>query len=121
LPKTAIGKNEGIRLMGQINTTNLPDYLPEARRAETKVDINNVPQTSVPQTSVPQTSAPQASALQDDSQLTKLSSVLNSSKKGASAMRSQLSPVVTKVQSGTYEVDPLQVSRRIVGESLASR
>jgi anti-sigma28 factor (negative regulator of flagellin synthesis) len=54
-------------------------------------------------------------------QLTKLSGVLNSLKNGASAMRSQLVQVMTAVRSGTYQVDPLQVSRSIVGESIAAR
>jgi anti-sigma28 factor (negative regulator of flagellin synthesis) len=54
-------------------------------------------------------------------QLTKLSGVLNSLKKGASTMRSQLVQVMSAVQSGSYEVDPAQVSRSIVSESLAAR
>jgi anti-sigma28 factor (negative regulator of flagellin synthesis) len=99
--------------MGQINTTNLPEYLSEPRQAGTKLR-SNTDTTSSAQTS-------QASAPQDDLQLTKLSGVLNSLKKGASTMRSQLVQVMSAVQSGSYEVDPAQVSRSIVSESLAAR
>ena len=60
-------------------------------------------------------------APQDDLQLTKFSGVLNSLKKGAFSMRTQSTQVMGAVQSGTYEVDPLQVSRNIVAESIASR
>jgi anti-sigma28 factor (negative regulator of flagellin synthesis) len=35
-------------------------------------------------------------------------------------MRSQAAQVMKAVRSGTYQVDPLQVSRSIVGESLVS-
>ena len=96
--------------MGQINTTNLPQYVSDARLAGTKPTNN---QTTG--------SASEAASPQDEMQLTKLSSVLNSLKKGASAMRSQVAQVMASVRSGTYEVDPIQVSRSIVGESLASR
>ena len=99
--------------MGQINTTNLPEYVSETRQAGTKLR-SNTDTTGSAQTS-------QAIVPQDDLQLTKLSGVLNSLKKGASAMRSQLVQVMSAVQSGTYEVDPAQVSRSIVSESLAAR
>jgi anti-sigma28 factor (negative regulator of flagellin synthesis) len=111
LPKAAIEKNKGICLMGQINTTNLPEYISDTRQAGT----NSKKSGTAPAVALP------ASAPQDDMQLTKLSGVLNSLKKGASSMRSQLVQVMSAVQSGTYEVDPIQVSRSIVGESLASR
>jgi len=94
--------------MGQINTTSLPEYVSETRQAATKLNTSNE-QTGL------------AVAPQDALQLTKLSGVLNNFKKSASAMRSQLTQVMGAVRSGTYQVDPLQVSRRIVGESLASR
>ena len=55
----------------------------------------------------------------DDFQLTKLSSVLNGLRKGASVMRAQFVQAMNAVKSGTYQVDPMQVSRRIVGDSLA--
>jgi anti-sigma28 factor (negative regulator of flagellin synthesis) len=109
----AINQDKGICLMAQINSTNLPEYVPETRLAGTKVRTNNETSGSV--------AAPLANAPQDDLQLTKLSSVLNSLKRGAFAMRSQLTQVMGAVQNGTYEIDPLQVSKSIVGESLASR
>jgi len=99
--------------MGQINTTNLPAYVTEARQAATKLRSNTDTTGSA--------WASQANVPQDDLQLTKLSGVLNSLKKGASAMRSQVLQVMSAVQGGTYEVDPVQVSRSIVSESLAAR
>ena len=66
------------------------------------------------------TATPSPDGPQDELQLTKFSGVLSSLKKGASSMRSQLTQVMAAVQSGTYEVDSLQVSRNIVAESLAS-
>jgi anti-sigma28 factor (negative regulator of flagellin synthesis) len=113
LPKTAIERKKGICLMGQINTTNLPDYAPGTRLAGTDVKTT----TDTAGSTVTQ----RALAPQDDLQLTRLSGVLNSLKKGASAMRSQLVQVMAAVQNGTYEIDSMQVSRSIVGESLASR
>ncbi len=99
--------------MGKINTTNLSDYASNVRLSGKDVKASSDAASAAPalQTSVPQ----------DDLQLTKLSGVLNSLKKGATSMRSQLVQVMTAVRSGTYEVDPLQVSKRIVGESLALR
>jgi anti-sigma28 factor (negative regulator of flagellin synthesis) len=99
--------------MGQINTTNLPQYVSDARPAATNLKAGDDVAGSA---QLLETNAPQ-----DDLQLTKLSSVLNSLKKGASVMRSQVGQVMTSVRSGTYQVDPMQVSRSIVGESLASR
>ena len=60
-------------------------------------------------------------APEDASQLTKLSSVLNGLKRGASAMRAQVTHAMTAVRSGDYHVDPLQVSRSIVLDSMARR
>jgi hypothetical protein len=53
-------------------------------------------------------------------QLSNLSSVLNGLEHGASAMRRQGQQLMRAVRSGTYEVDPLQLSRRIIGDALAS-
>jgi hypothetical protein len=53
-------------------------------------------------------------------QLSKLSSVLNGLEDGASAMRRQAQQLMRAVRSGTYNVDALQLSRRIVGDTLAS-
>jgi len=99
--------------MGQINTTNLPQYVSDARPAATNLKAGDDLAGSAP--------LPEINAPQDDLQLTKFSTVLNSFKKGASVMRSQVSHVMTSVRTGTYQVDPMQVSRSIVGESLASR
>jgi len=51
-------------------------------------------------------------------QLSKLSSVLNGLDHGASAMRRKAQELMKAVRSGTYEVDPVQLSRRIVGDAL---
>lgn len=58
---------------------------------------------------------------EDASQLTKLSSVLNGLKLGATQMREQVMHAVAAVRSGEYHVDPLRVSRSIVLDSLARR
>jgi hypothetical protein len=67
----------------------------------------------------PKDAAPQAP--EDASQLTKLSSVLNGLKRGASAMRAQVTHAMAAVRSGDYHVDPLQVSRSIVMDSMVHR
>jgi anti-sigma28 factor (negative regulator of flagellin synthesis) len=53
-------------------------------------------------------------------QLSKLSSVLNGLEYGASAMRRRAQQLMRAVRSGTYTVDALKLSRRIVGDTLAS-
>jgi len=60
-------------------------------------------------------------APEDASQLTKLSSVLNGLKLGATQMRAHVMHAMAAVRSGEYQVDPLQVSRSIVLDSLARR
>ena len=60
-------------------------------------------------------------APEDATQLTKLSSVLNGLKRGATAMRAQVMQAMSAVRSGDYNIDPLQVSRSIVLDSLACR
>ena len=52
-------------------------------------------------------------------QLRKLSSVLNGLESGASAMRNQVHKTMIAVQSGTYQIDLLQLSRRIIYEALS--
>jgi anti-sigma28 factor (negative regulator of flagellin synthesis) len=99
--------------MGQINSTNLPQYVPDSGAAGSKpkpADGTGNP-----------TNAGEAYAPQDDLQLTRLSSVLNTLKKGANAMRSQVVQIMGAVRNGTYQVDSIQVSRSIVGDSLSSR
>lgn len=51
-------------------------------------------------------------------QLTRLSSVLNGLENGATAIRRHTQEATLAVKSGTYSVDPVQLSRRIVGETL---
>ncbi len=53
-------------------------------------------------------------------QLSKLSSILNGLEGGASAIRRHVVEAMRSVRSGTYRIDPLQLSRRIVGEALGS-
>jgi len=67
----------------------------------------------------PKDAAPQAP--EDASQLTKLSSVLNGLKLGTTQMRAHVMHAMDAVRSGDYHVDPLQVSRSIVLDSLARR
>ena len=45
---------------------------------------------------------------------------MNGLEQGASAMRRRAQQLMRAVRSGTYEVDPLKLSRRIVGDTLAS-
>lgn len=56
----------------------------------------------------------------DAFQLSRLSSVLNGLESGASAMRRHAQEAMRAVRSGTYKVDPVQLSRRIVGEALGA-
>jgi hypothetical protein len=52
------------------------------------------------------------------SQLNKLSSVINGLNKGAKAIRSHMTVASGAVRSGTYRVDPLQISQRIIRDCL---
>ena len=56
----------------------------------------------------------------DGAQLSKLSSVLNGLENGASAIRRHVQQAMSAVRGGTYKVDPLQLSKRIIGEALGS-
>jgi hypothetical protein len=87
--------------MGRINTTNLPDYVPEGKPPDARVH-------TISKTLNDTLSIYKIFLLQDDVQLTRLSNVLNGSARVRGA-----------VQSGTYRVDPLAVSRSIVGACLA--
>src|SRR5437868_15209415 len=97
--------------MGQINTTNLPDYAPEAQPANARTKTGEILNNAAP--------ASETLASQDEFQLTRLSNVLNGLKRSAAMMRSQAAHVMSAVRSGTYQVDPLAVSRSIVGDCLA--
>ena len=97
--------------MGQINTRNLPTYAPDTQGAGGRQKAS--------EGAIGTAVALEVTEPQDDLQLTKLSTVLNGLKKGASAMRSQVSQVMSAVRSGSYQVDSLAVSRSIVGDSLA--
>jgi hypothetical protein len=59
-------------------------------------------------------------AVTDGTQLSKLSSVLNGLEQGASAMRRRATQLMLAVRADTYEVDPLKLSRRIVGDTMGS-
>jgi hypothetical protein len=59
-------------------------------------------------------------AVTDGAQLSKLSSVLNGLERGASAMRRRTRQLMRAVRADTYEVDPLKLSRRIIGDTVAS-
>jgi anti-sigma28 factor (negative regulator of flagellin synthesis) len=95
--------------MGQINSTNLPNYVPDAPGAGGKQRASESAGATSAAPEMPQ----------DDMQLTKLSTVLNSLKKGATVMRNQVTQVMGAVRSGSYQIDALAVSRSIVGDSLA--
>jgi anti-sigma28 factor (negative regulator of flagellin synthesis) len=58
------------------------------------------------------------SASSDAVQLSKLGSVLNGLENGATLMRRHVQQAMSAVRGGTYRVDPLQLSKRIVGEAL---
>lgn len=57
---------------------------------------------------------------QDTAQLSKLSSILNGLEGGAQIMQRHVQEARVAVKAGTYSVDPVQLSRRIVGEALRS-
>jgi|GEM_PF-6856059 anti-sigma28 factor (negative regulator of flagellin synthesis) len=56
-------------------------------------------------------------ALQDE--LVKLGSVLNGLETGARQMRQKVCDLATRVRSGNYTIDALELSRRIVQECLS--
>lgn len=100
--------------MGEISTIhNRPDAATDLRNTRAER------QASEASHSASKDAAQQAP--EDASQLTKLSSVLNGLKRGASAMRAQVTHAMTAVRAGDYHVDPLQVSRSIVLDSMARR
>jgi anti-sigma28 factor (negative regulator of flagellin synthesis) len=102
-------------LMGEISTiNNRPGAATDVRSAQAERDTSGAILTTTSKEAAQQAS-------EDASQLTKLSSVLNGLKRGASAMRAQVTHAMAAVRSGDYHVDPLQVSRRIVLDSLAWR
>lgn len=55
---------------------------------------------------------------QDGLQLSRLSSVLNGLEGGAQIMQQHLQQTSHSIKAGTYSIDPMQLSRRIVGEAL---
>ena len=56
----------------------------------------------------------------DGAQLSKLSSVLNGLENGATAMRRHVQQAMSAVRHGTYRVDAVRLSKRIVGEALGA-
>jgi hypothetical protein len=108
--------------MGQINTNNMPEYVPSTRGpgAQQVRATDGVGETAIATAGAASTAAAaEINAPQDDLQLTRLSGVLNSFKKSATAVRSQVTQVMGAVRGGTYQVDPMAVSRSIVGDALA--
>jgi hypothetical protein len=100
--------------MGEINTIN--------NRPGAATDVRSAQAERLTSRALPALSKEAAQrAPEDASQLTKLSSVLNGLKRGASAMRAQVTHAMEAVRSGDYRVDPLQVSRSIVLDSMAWR
>ena len=51
-------------------------------------------------------------------QLFQLGAVLNGLETGAGKIHRRIGQVMAAVKSGTYEIDPVQLSRRIVGDTL---
>ena len=102
-------------LMGEISTINNP---PDVATDLRSTRIEHHPPGSIHPASK---DAAQQAPPEDASQLTKLSSVLNGLKRGATAMRAQVTQAMGAVRSGDYHVDPLQVSRSIVLDSMAWR
>ncbi|MGA8025957.1 MAG: hypothetical protein WB992_02350 [Bryobacteraceae bacterium] len=76
------------------------------------IKSRNIEKTAEP----PDTTAETTQAVQ----LSRLSSILNGLESGASAMHRHLQHAMSAVRSGTYKVDPLQLSRRIVGDAVGS-
>jgi hypothetical protein len=54
----------------------------------------------------------------DSIQLSNLSSVLNGLEGGAQVMQRHANEAIRAVRAGTYRVDPIKLSKRIVGEAL---
>lgn len=54
----------------------------------------------------------------DGAQLSRLSSVLNGLEGGAALMRGHVQQAMRAVRSGTYQVEAMKLSRRIVGEAM---
>jgi anti-sigma28 factor (negative regulator of flagellin synthesis) len=97
--------------MGQINTTNLPVNVPDTIAAGSASRVTASPAP---------TSNAAADQIQSQDQLhfTKLSSVLNNWKQGTTKTRAKVGQVMSAVRSGSYQIEPQQVSRSIVNDSL---
>jgi len=63
-------------------------------------------------------SSPESIPQDAEFQLSKLSSVINGLNRGATVIRSHINAASGAVQAGTYSVDPLRVSERIVRDCL---
>ncbi len=86
---------------------------PQPRQSETGTVKSETP----PSIGTAQTSN-RVPASSDAVQLSKLGSVLNVLENGATMMRHHVQQAMSAVRGGTYRVDPLQLSKRIVGEAL---
>jgi hypothetical protein len=106
--------------MAQVSSISpLPD--PNSHLQSVKSGSANSPSKNTPAT-VPagvQSDEAQPSALQ--AQLTRLSGVLNGLQQTAASTRAQYVQAYNQVKSGTYTVNPLDVSRSIVNELLSAQ
>jgi hypothetical protein len=66
----------------------------------------------------PSAVADDATSSSYQTQLTRLSSILNGLQLGATQIRSQYLNAASQVKAGTYQLDPLQISRSIVSDLL---
>lgn len=79
--------------------------------------MTNLATTSIDPGTAPETLMQHTEAVQ----LSMLSSVLNGLEGGASLMRRHAQEAMHAVRSGTYVVDPIQLSRIIVREALGAQ
>ena len=80
------------------------------------LNMSDIKMSDVEKNTAPDTTAETAQTVQ----LSRLSSILNGLESGASAMRRHVQQAMSAVRSGSYKVDPLQLSRRIIGETVGS-
>lgn len=85
----------------------------------TKTAAANKSTASTKQTAAPTVGSDEAQPSALQSQLTRLSAVLNGLQANASANRTQYVQTLNKVKSGTYQVDSADVSRSIVEDALS--
>ncbi len=94
---------------GQQNTVSAPSEADKANRT-----INS--QKAV--ASAPASVSDDATTSTYQSQLSKLSSVLSGLQLGASKIRTQAVNAANQIKAGTYNLDPLQISKSIISDLL---